>query len=79
LVVIAGYLMLGDVSHGREFFLKARDHLSYVFDSSNYDVACLLKHMVLHHFRMFLCIGGSDCFDAGVGRRGLQLEWIRML
>jgi len=41
-----GYLLLGDVTHGREFFWKAREHLSYVFDSSNYDVACLLKHMV---------------------------------
>ncbi|ELR16246.1 uncharacterized protein ACA1_310750 [Acanthamoeba castellanii str. Neff] len=44
-VVSMGYLLLGDVTHGREFFWKAREHLSYVFDSSNYDVACLLKHM----------------------------------
>ncbi len=44
--VRTGYLLLGDVTHGREFFWKAREHLSYVFDSSHYDVACLLKHMV---------------------------------
>lgn len=44
--VTAGYLMLGDVAHAREFFYKTRDHLSHVFDHSDYEVACMLKHMV---------------------------------
>jgi hypothetical protein len=72
------------VTHGREFFCKAREHLSYVFDSSHYDVACMLKHMVLTHpagslrSYKFLMVPQSQAWAAivfsGTGQEGSDRE-----
>ncbi len=44
-MLFAASFLTGDLELAYEFYMKARDHLTDVFDTFDYDVATVLLHL----------------------------------